>query len=196
MKRPFSLFLAVLWLLSLSAAHAQTRYLTKTGQVSFFSATPIEDIDARNQQVAAVLDLGTGQLAFSLPVKGFVFKRTLMQEHFNESYLESDKYPKATFTGRFTGLDAATLATPGPHAVQVAGDLTLHGVTRRIQVPASLELKGGQLLAAATFIVASADYGIEIPLLVRDNIAKTVTVRVDLTCAPVPSVADAARSPR
>ena len=196
MKRPFSLFLAVLWLLSLSAAHAQTRYLTKTGQVSFFSATPIEDIDARNQQVAAVLDLGTGQLAFSLPVKGFVFKRTLMQEHFNESYLESDKYPKATFTGRFAGLDAATLALPGPHAVQVAGDLTLHGVTRRILVPASLELKGGQLVAAATFIVASADYGIEIPLLVRDNIAKTVTVRVDLTCAPVPSVADAARSPR
>ena len=196
MKRPFSLFLAVLWLLSLSAAHAQTRYLTKTGQVSFFSATLIEDIDARNQQVAAVLDLGTGQLAFSLPVKGFVFKRTLMQEHFNESYLESDKYPKATFTGRFTGLDAATLALPGPHAVQVAGDLTLHGVTRRIQVPASLELKAGQLVAAATFIVASADYGIEIPLLVRDNIAKTVTVRVDLTCAPVPSVADAARSPR
>ena len=190
MKRPFSLFLAVLWLLSLSAAHAQTRYLTKAGHVSFFSATPIEDIDARNQQVAAVLDLGTGQLAFSLPVKGFVFKRTLMQEHFNESYLESDKYPKATFTGRFTGLDAATLALPGPHAVQVAG------VTRRIQVPASLELKAGQLVAAATFIVASADYGIEIPLLVRDNIAKTVTVRVDLTCAPVPSVADAARSPR
>ena len=83
MKRPFSLFLAVLWLLSLNAAHAQTRYLTKTGHVSFFSATPIEDIDARNQQVAAVLDLGTGQLAFSLPIKGFVFKRTLMQEHFN-----------------------------------------------------------------------------------------------------------------
>ena len=196
MKLPFPLLLAVLWLLAPSTAHAQTRYLTKTGQVSFFSATPLEDIDAHNKQVAAVLDLGTGQLAFSLPVKGFVFKRTLMQEHFNENYLESDKYPKATFSGRFIGLDAAGLATPGPHAVQVAGDLTLHGVTRRIQVPASLELKGGQLLAATTFTVASADYGIEIPLLVRDKIAKTVTVRVALAGAPVPSVADAARSPR
>ena len=190
------LFLAMLWLLAPSTAHAQTRYMTKSGQVSFFSATPLEDIDAHNKQVAAVLDLGTGQLAFSLPVKGFVFKRSLMQEHFNENYMESDKYPKATFTGRFVGLDAATLATPGPHAVQVAGDLTLHGVTRRIQVPASLELKGGQLLAAATFTVASADHGIEIPLLVRNKIAKTVTVRVALACTPVPSVADAARSPR
>jgi len=196
MKQPFLLLLAVLWLLHLSAAQAQTRYLTKAGRVSFFSATPLEDIAAHNREVAAVLDLGTGQLAFSLPVKGFVFKRTLMQEHFNENYLESDKYPKATFTGRFVGLDATGLATPGPHAVQVAGDLTLHGVTRHVQVPASLELKGDQLVAAATFNVASADYGIEIPLLVRDKIAKTVTVRVDLTCAPVPPVAGAARSPR
>ena len=193
MKPPFSLLLAVLWVLSLGAAQAQTRYLTKTGHVSFFSATPLEDIDAHNREVAAVLDLSTGQLAFSLPVKGFIFKRTLMQEHFNENYLESDKYPKATFTGRFMGLDAATLATPGPHAVQVAGDLTLHGVTRRIQVPANLELKGGQLAATAAFTVASADYGIEIPLLVRDKIAKTVTVRVDLTCAPVASVAGSPR---
>ena len=196
MKQSFALFLAVLPLLALNAAHAQTRYLTQTGQVSFFSATPIEDIEARNQQVAAVLDLGTGQLAFSLPVKSFVFKRTLMQEHFNENYLESDKFPKATFTGRLLGFDAALLATPGPHAVQVAGNLSLHGVTRAVQVPATLELKAGQLLAAATFIVASADYGIEIPLLVRDKIAKTIAVRVALACAPVPGVAGAARPPR
>ena len=196
MKQSFSLFLAVLPLLALNAAHAQTRYLTQTGQVSFFSATPIEDIEARNQQVAAVLDLGTGQLAFSLPVKSFIFKRTLMQEHFNENYIESDKFPKATFAGRLLGFDAALLATPGPHAVQVAGNLSLHGVTRAVQVPATLELKAGQLLAAATFIVASADYGIEIPLLVRDKIAKTIAVRVALACAPVPGVAGAARPPR
>lgn len=166
-------------------AHAQGRYLTKTGLVSFFSASPIENIEARNQQVAAMLDLGTSQLAFSMLVKGFVFKRTLMQEHFNENYMESDKFPKATFAGHFVGLDASQLATAGPHPAQVEGDLTLHGVTHRIQVPATVELRGRQLLAQATFSVASADYNIEIPLLVRNNIAKIISVHVDLTCLPV-----------
>lgn len=165
--------------------HAQSKYMTKTGKVTFFSATPIEDIEATTQQVAAVLNMGTGQLAFSLPMKSFVFKRTLMQEHFNENYVESDKFPRATFAGRFVGFEPATLAAAGPHAAQVEGDLTLHGITRHILVPATLELKGGQLLALATFLVASADYGIEIPLLVRNNIAKTVSVRVTLACDPV-----------
>lgn len=196
MKRPFFLFLPILLLLTgLTYTHAQGKYMTKTGRVSFFSATPIEDIEAKTQQVAAVLDFGTGQLAFSLPVKSFVFKRTLMQEHFNENYIESDKYPKATFAGRFVGFDAATLATAGPHPVQVDGNLTLHGVTHRIQVPATVELKSGQVLAAAAFSVASADYNIEIPLLVRNNIAKTMAVRVDLACDAVAGAVGAAAAP-
>lgn len=197
MKRPIFLLLpAFLSLTALSQAHAQSKYMTKTGQVSFFSATPVEDIEAKSQQVAAVLDFSTGQLAFSLPVKSFVFKRTLMQEHFNENYMESDKYPKATFSGRFVSFDAAMLNTAGPHPVQVEGDLTLHGVTHRVQVPGSVELKGGQLLASATFPVASADYNIEIPLLVRNSIAKTVTVRVNLACAPVAGAVGAAAPQR
>jgi hypothetical protein len=195
MKRPSFLLLPVLLLLALGHARAQGKYMTKTGKISFFSASPIEDIEAKNQQVAAVLDFGTGQLAFSVPVKGFVFKRTLMQEHFNENYLESDKYPKATFTGRFVGFDAATLPTAGPHNVQVEGDLTLHGVTHHIKVPGSVELKGGQLLAFAMFPVVTADYNIEIPLLVRNNIAKVVSVRVALACDPVSGAVGAATAP-
>lgn len=180
------LFLVLLLLLrGVPMALAQGRYLTKTGLVSFFSASPIEDIEARNQQVAAVLDFGTGQLAFSVPIKGFVFKRTLMQEHFNENYMESDKYPKATFTGHFVGFDAGLLATAGTHPAQAEGDLTLHGVTHHIRVPATVELRNGQLLAQATFPVASADYNIEIPMLVRNNIAKIISVHVELLCQPV-----------
>ena len=195
MKRSFSPLLLLFMLLAQPQAWAQSKFMTKAGRVSFFSASPIEDIEAKNQQVAAVLDFGTGQLAFTLPVKGFAFKRTLMQEHFNENYMESDKFPKASFTGRFVGFDAATLATTGPHNVQVEGDLTLHGVTHRIQVPATVELKGGQLLAAAIFPVAPADYNIEIPLLVRNNIAKIVSVRVALACDPVPAAVGAAARP-
>ena len=195
MKRSLLLLTAGL-LAYAGAARAQTKYLTKTGNVSFFSATPIEDIAAQNNQVAAVVDVSTGQLAFSVPIKGFVFKRTLMQEHFNENYLESDKFPKATFSGRFKGADAAELAQPGPHAVQATGDLAIHGVTHRVATPATLELKNGQLLATASFSVASADYNIEIPLLVRNNIAKIVTVRVALACAPVPGAVGTTSAPR
>ena len=185
--RPLLLFLMAL-LLGLAAGspvQAQNKYLTKKGFISFFSTSPIEDIEARNQQVAAVLDLGSGQLAFALPITGFVFKRALMQEHFNESYLESEKYPKATFAGQFTGATAATLAIPGPHPAQASGDLTIHGVTRRITAPDTLELKNGQLLATASFDVAPADYKIEIPLLVRNSIAKIVAVKVVLACEAV-----------
>ena len=191
MKRLLFL-LSILLLRDGPTAHAQGRYLTKTGLVSFFSASPIEDIEARNQQVAAMLDFGTGQLAFSLPIKGFVFKRTLMQEHFNENYMESDKYPKATFAGHFVGFDAGQLTATGAHSAQVEGDLTLHGVTHRIRVPATVELRGGQLLAQATFPVASADYGIEIPLLVRNNIAKVISVHVELACSLVAGTSAAA----
>lgn len=196
MKRPFLLLLAPLLLPALSDAQAPTKYMTKTGQLTFFSATPLEDIEARTQQVAAMLDLSSGQLAFAVPIKSFVFKRTLMQEHFNENYLESDKFPKATFSGRFVELDAATLTTAGPHPAHVAGDLTIHGVTHRIQVPATVELKDGQLLASASFPVAPADYKIEIPLLVRNNIAKAVSVRVMLACPPVAVAASPARPAR
>ena len=178
-------FLLLLVLSGAPASRAQGRYFTKTGLVSFFSASPIEDIEARNQQVAALLDLGTGQLAFSVPIKGFVFKRTLMQEHFNENYLESDKYPKATFAGHLVGFDAGQLASAGPHPAQAEGDLTLHGVTHHIRVPATVELRGGQMLAQATFPVATADYNIVIPLLVRNNIAKIISVHVELNCPPV-----------
>ena len=183
MKHFFLLLLGLLGLLG--RAQAQGKYLTKTGTITFFSATPIEDIEARNQQVAAVLDFGTGQVAFSVLIKAFVFKRTLMQEHFNENYLESDKFPKATFRGHLVEFDAAVLAAAGSHLALVEGDLTLHGVTRQLRLPATVEVRGGQLLAQATFPVASADYNIEIPLLVRSNIAKTINVHVDLTAAPV-----------
>jgi hypothetical protein len=179
--------LALVLVLSPHLSRAQGKYMSKTGRVSFFSTSIIEDIEAHNTAAAAVLDLGSRQLAFSIPVKEFVFKRTLMQEHFNENYMESDKFPKATFSGRFSGADAAALAVAGPHNIQVEGDLTLHGVTHHLVVPGTLEMKNNQLMAFAFFSVAPADYNIEIPRLVRENIAKVVSIRVALTCDPVAS---------
>ncbi|GAA3921924.1 YceI family protein [Hymenobacter algoricola] len=177
--------LLVLSLLLLPGGYAQGKYSTRTGTIVFFSATPLEDIEARNAQVGAVLDMGTGQVAFTAPMKAFQFRRTLMQEHFNENYVESDKYPRATFAGQVLGFQPALLVAAGPQAVQVEGDLTIHGVKRRVKVPGTLELKNNQLLVKAKFSVAPADYNIEIPALVRDNIAKTMAVSVALACDPV-----------
>ncbi|MCC2546815.1 YceI family protein [Hymenobacter sp. BT175] len=181
------LFLFASLLLLVVPASAQARYSTRSGLITFFSATPVEDIEARNTQVAALLDLSSGQVAFTVPMKSFVFKRSLMQEHFNENYVESEKYPRASFAGKVVNFSPALLTAAGPQSVQVEGDLTIHGVKRRVKVPGTLELKNNQLLVQARFGVAPADYNIEIPALVRDNIAKTVDVTVNLSCSPVPA---------
>ena len=178
--------LVLAWLLLLGspgAARAQGKYMTRGGHVSFFSASIMEDIEARNDKVAAVFDVATGQIAFSVPVHEFQFKRTLMQEHFNENYLESDKYPKATFTGQL--LNAALVLKQLPSAsqnVEAEGNLTLHGVTHKVIVTGTLQLRDGQLVVFAYFNLAPADYAIDVPLLVREHIAKSVSVRVNLSC--------------
>ena len=168
------------------AVRGQGKYMTKGGYISFFSASIMEDIEARNTKVAAVFDLATGQLAFSVPVHEFQFKRTLMQEHFNENYMESEKFPKATFSGQL--LNAAQVAKLLPTAtqnVEVEGSLTMHGVTHKVAVTGTLQMRDGQLVVFAYFNVAPADYAIDIPLLVREHIAKSVSVRVSLTCDAV-----------
>ncbi|WP_231402773.1 YceI family protein [Hymenobacter guriensis] len=184
--KPFWLLLSLL-LSTASSALAQGKYLTRTGRISFFSSAPLEDIEAHNEQVAAVFDLQTGQLAFTVPMRAFVFRNGLMQEHFNENYVESEKYPRATFAGQLAGWSAAETLAPGTtRNVTVEGDLTIHGVKRRVRVPGTLALRGNALAVNAKFVVAPADYQIEIPLLVREHIAKTVTITVALTCPPQP----------
>jgi hypothetical protein len=179
----------LLWLGGLAGpptAHGQGKYMTKAGFISFFSASIMEDIEAKNSKVAAVFDLGTGQLAFAVPVREFQFKRTLMQEHFNENYMESDKYPKATFTGQLTNAAQVLKLLPtGTQNVEVEGQLTMHGVTHKVAVSGTLQLRDNQLVIFAYFNIAPADYAIDIPLLVREHIAKSVSVRVSMTCDAV-----------
>ena len=171
---------------SSTSAWAQGKFMTRGGHISFFSASIMEDIEARNDKVAAVFDLTTGQIAFSVPIHEFQFKRTLMQEHFNENYMESDKFPKATFSGQLT--NAAQVLKQLPSAtqnVEVEGQLTMHGVTHKVLVTGTLQMRDGQLVAFAYFNIAPADFSIDIPLLVREHIAKSVSVRVNLTCDAV-----------
>ncbi|WP_303310362.1 YceI family protein [Hymenobacter sp. BT730] len=178
--------LIFLALLLHTAAFGQSRYMTHSGRISFYSAAPLEDIEAKSEKAGGIIDLGTGQLAFNVPMKSFVFPNGLMQEHFNENYVESDRYPKSTFVGKVLGLNTNALQAGGPQPVQAEGDLTIHGVTHRVRVPGTLELRSNGLQLNAKFNVAPADYNIVIPRLVRDHIAKSVGVTVNMLCPPVP----------
>ena len=156
------------------------RYSTRNGFIGFYSKTALEDIKAENNQVFAIIEPGTKKLAFSLLLKGFIFPKELMQEHFNENYVESDKYPKANFTGTYTG--DVDLSKDGVYKVVVKGELNLHNTTKPLEAPATLEVKAGHLIGVSDFKVKPEDYNISIPSLVRDKIDKEMAVKVKIDC--------------
>jgi len=155
-------------------------YFTRSGSVSFFSSTPIEDIRAINEQTTCVLDLKTGDVSFRIPIRGFIFKNGLMQEHFNENYLESDTYPNASFTGSIEGWKDIIL-TEKFQPVSLKGTMTIHGISKDIAEPGNILMKDNRVIGSATFKITVADYKIEIPKILRDNIAKVVDVDVDIS---------------
>lgn len=179
-----NLFFSVLFLLLLTGSAGAQTYYTKNGRISFFSKTSMENIDAVNNQVVSVINNQTGDIAFSVLVNGFLFKKSLMQEHFNENYMESTKYPKATFKGVSADLTKVNLSKDGAYPISVTGDLTLHGVTNKITAPATLTVKGGKISGSSTFKVALADYKISVPKVVENNISKTIEIKVDCNYDP------------
>ena len=176
------ILLSLLLLMVLSGTASSQTFITRNGYIGFFSKTPLEDIKAENGQVYAVIDVAKKNIAFTCLVKGFLFKKELMQEHFNENYVESDKFPKANFSGSFTG--EIPVNKLGRYPVQVKGQLTLHGVTKPIDVPATIEVKANKLIASADFKLTPADFDIKVPALVREKIAKQIDVRVLIDCNP------------
>ena len=169
---------SVLCIALFSAAAAQDKYYTRNGRVTFSASTPLEKIEAVNDKGASVLDAATGQVEFSVLMKAFLFEKALMQEHFHENYVESDKYPKAAFKGAIQNLGDIRFQADGSYPVTVKGELTLHGKTRPVEARGKLDVKKGAVTASISFSVAPADYDIEIPSLVREKIAKTVAVDV------------------
>lgn len=123
--------LFIISFLLLSVAAFSQKYFTKNGTVSFQAGTALEDIDATNKSAASVLDAATGQIEFAVLIKGFEFRRALMQEHFNENYMESNKYPKAVFKGKITNLQSISFQKPGSYPAAVSGVLEIHGVKNR-----------------------------------------------------------------
>ncbi|GEO09665.1 YceI family protein [Segetibacter aerophilus] len=176
-----TLVFACLLSLLTGSLQAQT-FITRNGYAGFFSKTPLEDIKAENRQLYAVIDATKKNLAFTCLVKGFLFPKQLMQEHFNENYIESDKFPKATFVGNYTG--DVNAANAGKYPVQIKGQLTLHGVTQTIDVPGTIEVRDNKLIGASEFKLTPGDFNIKIPALVSEKIAKQIDVRVLVECNP------------
>ena len=154
------------------------KYMTRTGKASFFSATPLENIEAFNNEVAGVMDAKTGDVVFQVPIKSFKFEKALMQEHFNENYMESDKYPKAEFKGKVADLSGVNFSKDGSYNVKTAGKLTIHGVTKDVSLPGTIVVKGNTAAINSKFNVKTADYNISIPKLMEGKIARQIEVTV------------------
>jgi len=163
----------------LSSVSAQY-LMTRAGQVKFNSETPLESIEAVNNSVAARIFIADGKGQFIIPIKSFRFKNALMQEHFNENYMESDKYTRATYDFTIDNWSAVNLSMPGQYKVNTSGKLKIKNTTKSVEIPGTITVKDAKTcLVEAHFTIAPADYGIEIPSLVADKIAKSVTVVVD-----------------
>ena len=170
-----------------AVSHAQDKYFTKAGKISFFSSTPMEDIEAHNKTTTSVIDTKSGKMEFAVLMKAFQFQKALMEEHFNENYVESGKFPKASFSGTIINLNDVNFQKDGTYNVTVKGNFTLHGVTKAIEVPGTITVKNKAIQAVSTFNVAPEDYNIAIPNLVREKIAKQIKVTVDMNYEPFKS---------
>jgi hypothetical protein len=177
------IFLLMLSCLVLQA-NAQ-KYMTKNGFIGFYGHTPMEDIKADNNQVASILDISTGELVFQVLVKSFHFERALMEEHFNENYMESDKIPKAEFKGKITNLASVDFKKNGIYEVTVEGDMKIHDVTNKIGTKGTIEVIAGGINANSKFNVVPEDYKINIPGVVREKIAKSLEVTVTMKYTPL-----------
>lgn len=173
-------------LLSAQLATGQ-KYFSKTGKISFYSDAPMEKIEATNTSASTVLDPTTGSMEWAVLIQGFKFEKALMQDHFNENYMESATYPKAKFKGKIDNLSAVNFKKDGDYNVTVSGQLEIHGVTKPVTSTGVISVKGGSISAKSKLTVAVADYGIEIPKLVADNIAKTVDIQVQADYQPMPA---------
>lgn len=179
MKSNSRSILAFAAMLAGTITFAQERYATKEGEIRFVSDTPMEKIEAVNHKTVAIFDVASGAVEMSALIKGFEFEKALMQEHFNENYMESNTFPKADLQGTLKGLSAEDTKKPGKYAVTIDGELTIHGVVQKTSIPGTVEVDAaGAMKATAEFIVKPADHGIRIPGDV--NVAKEIRVNAAL----------------
>lgn len=156
------------------------KFISSSSEITFFSSAPLEDIEAVNSKARSVFDDSNGEVVFTVPINEFQFDKSLMQEHFNEKYMESEKYPRATFRGKIES------HTAGQSKAQAwaSGEMEIHGVKKQIRVPGSVQFKDGKVVIESTFMVKLEDYDVKIPKLMFQNIAEEVEVKVKFEYKP------------
>ena len=161
---------------------SQTVFIADTGNITFYSYAPIEDIKATSYQVNSVINTITGEIAFMIPIRSFLFEKALMQEHFNEKYMQSDKYPQSTFTGKV--IDLPDFSKPGIYEVASKGILKLHGKEKDISAKGLIEVANEQVILNSEFNIALKEFDIAIPHILFRNIADTINVKMKAVYVP------------
>jgi polyisoprenoid-binding protein YceI len=170
---------------SLFKLQAQENYMTRNGQISFFSSTPLEDIKAVNNEVASVLNRKTGSVQFIVLIKSFQFRKAAMQDHFNgKDYMDSDRYPKAELKGSIANISTVNFSKDGTYPVTVEGTLSMHGISNNIKIPGNIIVKGNTITATAAFTVRLTDYKVSVPTIVSKKVAEKVEVTVNCSYQP------------
>lgn len=166
------------FLLLLNFTYSQEKYLTKNGHINFFSDSPLKVIKANNNQVLSIVSIDNGQIVIHVLMKSFLFEKSLMQEHFNENYIESDKYPKAKFKGKLIGFD---LSDNLEQKIRIKGELSLRGKTKQIELSSIMIFKEGVLAIKGSFNIAIADFDIKVSGSTMNNsIAELIKVSFDI----------------
>ncbi len=162
----------------------ENKVIARQGQVSFFSYTSVENIKAENNQVLSIINLDNSDIAVSMLMNAFIFEKALMREHFNESYVESDIYPKASFSGKIIDFDPTI---EGEQTKMVKGVFSMHGVSKELEIKTKIEKINARYVLSGTFEAQVKDYEIKIPPLLAGNIAKTISVNFRFEYEPYES---------
>jgi polyisoprenoid-binding protein YceI len=177
MRSPLLLLIAVFCILT---AQGQ-KFITEKSEVTFFSSATLEDITATNKKASGLFNTETNEIVFSIPISEFKFKKSLMQQHFNEKYMDTEKFPKSTFQGIVSGFKKEA---KGSQQVYATGKLTIHGVTKDVQINGTIDSSDPKLIMKAVFNVKLEDYNITRPQLLWQNIAEQVEVTTLFTFKP------------
>lgn len=176
MKKTFIKLVLLLLIFASGTNGFAQKLITKTGSIKFQASTPsYEEVAAENKSVSAVLEQSTGDFATLVLIKGFRFKVALMEEHFNENYMDSEKFSKATLKGKISDFDISKI-TDAPKNFTLKADLTIHGKTKPVTVTVKISKAANGVNAVGSFEVIPEDYGIEIPSLVRKKIADKIKI--------------------
>lgn len=163
---------------------SQDKYYTKTGALNFEASVPsFEEVKAENNTTTAILNIKTGEIAALSLIKGFRFKVALMEEHFNESFAESDKFPKATFSGKIQNYKVGSL-TKNSEKFNINGNLTFHGKTVEINTTALISMNNDEIEFTSEFNVKPEEFDIQLPKVVRYKVAETVDIAIHFKMIP------------